>query len=263
MNDKAPSGKSLIGRMARLPLAVIPRQTVLPILGGKLRGKFWIVGSAIHRRRMGFYEYEKRKIISAEVRPNTVFWDVGANVGFYTLLASKPVGSGRVFAFEPAPRNLDYLRRHLKLNRLPNVEVLATAVSNGNGVSFFQIEETGFMGHPAAEGKIAVQTATLDTLVESGKVLPPDYVKMDTEGTELLALQGASQTFQRYHPVLFLATHGREMHTSSVRLLESWGYECRPLGSDDSGELRELIGRFRPPDDSAMTQYCICPAPNV
>ena len=212
---------------------------------GALRGKRWIVGSAIHRCWLGFYESEKQKLISREVQSGSVFWDVGANVGFYSLLASKLVGSGKVFAFEPAPRNLSYLRKHLALNRVANVEVLAAAVSDRNGTSSFEVEETGFMGRLSGEGGIRVPTATLDSLVDEGKVLPPDYVKMDIEGAELLALTGATRTFQRFHPVLFLATHGSNMESECRRLLELWGYDCRNMGPKPNNERGEIVARFR------------------
>jgi FkbM family methyltransferase len=214
------------------------------VLMGNLRGKRWIVGSAIHRCWLGFYEYEKQKLISREVRPGSVFWDVGANVGFYSLLASKLVGSGKVFAFEPAPRNLSYLRKHLTLNRVRNVEVLAIAVCDKNGSSRFETEESGLMGHLSGEGGITVPTATLDSLVDDGAVLPPDYVKMDIEGAELLALHGASRTFQRFRPVLFLATHGREVETECRRLLELWGYDCRNMRSKSNSDRGEIIAKF-------------------
>lgn len=236
-----------LGKIARLPLSLVPRGAVVRILRGPLRGKRWIAGSAIHRCWLGFYEYEKQKWVSREVRPNSVFWDVGANVGFYSLLASKLVGSGKVFAFEPAPRNLSYLRKHLALNRAANVEVLAVAVSDRNGTSSFEVEETGFMGHLSGEGSITVPTAALDSLVEAGKVLPPDYVKMDIEGAELLALRGASRTFQQFRPVLFLATHGREVETECRHLLELWGYDCRNMGLKSNSELGEIVARFRAP----------------
>ncbi len=236
--------KSAIRRIGRFPLAIVPRQMVVPILWGGLRGKRWIAGSAILRCWLGFYEYEKQEWISREVRPNRVFWDVGANVGFYSLLASKLVGSGRVFAFEPAPRNLSYLNQHLALNHATNVEVLPTAVADRNGTSSFETEETGFMGHLSVEGSITVPTTTLDSLVKEGKVLPPDYVKMDIEGAELLALRGASDTFQRFRPVLFLATHGREMHVECCRLLESWGYTCQFPSKSSAQDRAEVVARY-------------------
>ena len=233
-----------MGKIAALPLSVVPRAAVVPILYGSLRGRKWIVGSAIHRCWLGFYEHEKQRLISREVQPGSVFWDVGANVGFYSLLAAKFVGSGKVFAFEPVPRNLSYLQEHLALNRVTNVEVLAMAVSDRNGTSSFEIEETGFMGHLADEGRITVPTATLDTLVEEGKVLPPDLVKMDIEGAEVMALRGASRTFQRFRPVLFLAMHGREVETECRCLLKSWGYDCRNIGPESDSDLGEIIAKF-------------------
>jgi FkbM family methyltransferase len=238
LNDKA------LGKIARLPLSLVPRGAVVRILRGTLRGKRWIVGSAIHRCWLGFYEYEKQQLISREVRPNSVFWDIGANVGFYSLLASKLVGSGKVFSFEPALRNLSYLRKHLALNRVTNVEVLAMAISDRNGTSSFEIEETGFMGHLSGEGEITVPTATLDSLVEEGKVLPPDYVKIDIEGAELLALRGGSRTFQRSRPLIFLATHSRNLKDECCLLLESWGYEWRSFQDKSGSRLGELVAKF-------------------
>jgi FkbM family methyltransferase len=234
----------MLAGLAHYTLRLVPPTKSVRVLMGNLRGKRWIVRSAIHRCWLGFYEYEKQKLISREVRPGSVFWDVGANVGFYSLLASGLVASGKVFAFEPVPRNLAYLREHLALNRLTNVDVLPIAVSDKNGSSFFAIEETGFMGRLSAEGGITVPTATLDSLVEAGKVLPPDYVKMDIEGSELLGLRGASQTFQRYRPVLFLATHGRAVETECRRLLEAWGYDCRDVGPKSNGDRGEIIAKF-------------------
>jgi len=239
------SSESSIGKLVRFPLKLVPRTMAVPILGGKLRGTRWIVGSAIHRCWMGFYEFKKQQLIVREVLPNSVFWDVGANVGFYSLLASKLVGSGKVFAFEPAPRNLSYLRKHLAINRTKNVEILATAVSDRIGTASFEIEETGFMGHLSGEGSITVQTTTLDSLVEEGKVLPPNYMKMDIEGAELLALRGASHTFQRFRPVLFLATHGRQIKEKCCQLLDSWGYVWRNIQDESDGDLGELVAKYR------------------
>jgi len=233
-----------MGRIAVLPLSLVPRDAVVPILSGKLRGRRWIVGSAIHRCWLGFYEYEKQQWISREVRPKSVFWDIGANVGFYSLLASKLVRSGKVFAFEPVPRNLEHLRKHLVLNRVTNVEVLPIAVSDENGSARFQVEQSGSMGHLSGEGSITVQIATLDSLVDEGKVLPPDYVKMDIEGAELLALRGSSRTFQRFRPVLFLATHGRKVEIECRRLLKLWGYDCQNIGSKSDSDLGEIIAKF-------------------
>jgi FkbM family methyltransferase len=246
INARTLSSEGMIGKLARFPLKLVPREMTVLIPLGRLRGKRWIVGSAIHRCWLGLYEYEKQQVIAREVRPGSVFYDVGANVGFYSLLASSLVGKGRVFAFEPVPRNLDYLRKHLAINRVANAEVLALAVSDKVGTASFRVEPTGSMGHLSIEGDMTVSTATLDSLVQEGRILPPDYIKMNIEGAELLALHGARETFARYRPVLFLATHGRDVHRECCHLLESWGYECRRFQEGgDPGDLGGVVARSR------------------
>jgi FkbM family methyltransferase len=228
-----------MGRILRYPLRLLPPTLAIPIVTGRLRGKRWIVGSSLHRCWMGVYESEKQQSITRTVQPNTVFYDVGANVGFYTLLGSLLVGAGKVFAFEPLLHNLKYLRQHLALNHIQNVEVLEVAVSDENGAALFEVEATGSMGHLSHGGTVKVQTAAIDSLLEQGKILPPDYIKMDIEGAELAALRGAQRCIQQYRPQICLATHGREMHSQCCRLLERWGFECQilELTVDGFGEV--------------------------
>jgi FkbM family methyltransferase len=237
----ALSAERTLGRLARFPLKLVPPTAVLPILTGKLRGKKWIVGSGIHGCWLGLYEHEKQRQIAREVRANTIFYDVGAHVGFYSLLASVLVGSGKVYAFEPAPRNLAYLRQHLVLNCVANVDVLPVAISDRVGTASFCVDLTSYTGHLSGEGAFVVRTEALDSLVENGRIPPPDHVKMDIEGAELKALNGAQKTLQRYRPVLFLATHGRQVHSDCCCFLRSLGYECTMV--DHNGELRELVAR--------------------
>lgn len=234
------SSEHVLGRVLRYSLRLLPPTRAVPILTGKLRGKRWIVGSSIHRCWMGLYEYRKQRLISHAVQPNRVFYDIGANVGFYTLLGSVLVGSGKVVAFEPLPRNLGYLRQHLALNHIQNVEVLELAVSDENAGASFDDESTGSMGHLSGSGRIKVQTAALDSLLRQGRILPPDYIKMDIEGGELRALRGAEQCIRQYRPQVFLATHGREIHAECCRLLESWNFQCETFELADSG-LGELV----------------------
>lgn len=240
---KAFTAQRTLGKIIRLPLKLVPSSAVVPIMTGRLRGKKWITGSGIHSCWLGIYEYQKQRRVSHEVRPGTVFYDIGAHVGFYSLLASVLVGSGKVFAFEPLPRNLDYLRQHLALNHVTNVDILPFAVSDSTSTAHFRVEQTSFEGRLSSEGGIAVSTITLDSLVESGRILPPNYIKMDIEGSELQALQGARKIFQQHRPVLFLATHSRQLHNECCRLLESWGYACSPAGGDPLGELSEVTAK--------------------
>lgn len=110
----------------------------MPILQGPLRGKRWIVSSSTAGCWLGSYELDKQRRFATTLRPGHVVYDLGANAGFYTLLASKLVGrSGHVVAFEPLPENLAALRRHLELNGVDNVTVMDAAVwSSGGTVRF-------------------------------------------------------------------------------------------------------------------------------
>src|SRR5574341_673203 len=131
MNFSAISSNSGVGIALRYPLRWIPHERVVPVLQGRLRGKRWIVGASVHGCWLGSYEYDKQKRFVREIKKGDVVYDIGAHVGFYTLLASELVGpSGQVIAFEPLPRNLGYLHRHLALNSCKNVTVIEAAVGN-------------------------------------------------------------------------------------------------------------------------------------
>ncbi|MGH9419338.1 MAG: FkbM family methyltransferase, partial [Thermoanaerobaculia bacterium] len=126
--------RQLIGKMIRLPLRLVPRNAVVRIRSGELRGWRWIAGSSTHGCWLGTYEQHVQALFRKALRSGSVVLDVGANVGFFTLLASKLVGSsGHVYAFEPFPRNLYFLERHIHMNGLSNVTVQSIAITSQSG----------------------------------------------------------------------------------------------------------------------------------
>jgi len=248
MNFSGIRRETLLGRVLRFPFRWIPRDAQVRILQGPLRGKKWIAGSSNHGCWLGSYEYDKQKAFSAAVRPGSVIFDLGANVGFYTLLASVLTGrDGRVFSFEPLPENLALLRRHLALNAVENCVVYEAAVGASSGTALFAPGEsstTGHLasGHPDASGKgIAVRVVMLDELTGSGELPPPDLIKCDVEGGELQALQGAALTLAAAAPTLFLATHGAEVHQRCCGFLRGLGYILTPLDHAVIEGASELI----------------------
>lgn len=226
----------------RFPLRYIPPNVVLPVLQGKLRGYRWIAGSSNHGCWLGSYEFEKQRIIGQMVKQGTVAYDVGAHVGFYTLLFSRLTGpTGKVFAFEPFPLNIAYLRHHIALNHLPNVEVMEYAVSNSSGITSFLEGLNSSMGHIDADGNLNVLQVTLDELVKSRSVIPPHYIKMDIEGGEYKALLGAEAMLRAYHPIIFLATHGKEIHQNCCDFLIGLGYILKPITGDNLQTTNEIM----------------------
>ena len=234
MNISGISDKSLAGKALRFPLRLIPSDMVLPILQGKLRGFKWIVGSSNHGCWLGSYEHQKRKAFEKWVAEGSVVFDIGANAGFYTLLASVLVGpQGKVFAFEPLPRNLVYLKEHLRINGIKNVSVIEAAVADCAGIAHFDAGPNPSMGHLAADGCLTVRTLSLDEMVRSGELPPPDYMKIDVEGAEASVLLGAKSVLAALHPTIFLATHSKELHSTCCEVLRSLGYTVERLDQAD------------------------------
>jgi FkbM family methyltransferase len=199
----------------------------LPILKGPLKGRRWLVATRINFF-MGTYEPEQTAAFQQVVRPGSVVYDVGAHYGYYSLLASQLAGpSGRVIAFEPSPRNLSVLRRHIQLNHADNVTVLETAVSDHEGEARFDDRAGSGVGHLSPTGPITVRLTTLDALGE--RFPAPDVVTIDVEGAEEAVLAGGRSLLEHTRPAIFLSTHGAALRESCTRTLTGLGYHLREL----------------------------------
>ena len=246
MDFSGISRDSLIGRVLRTPLRLVPASAVLPILQGPLRGHRWIVGAGTHGCWLGSYEYSKQRLFAAAAKPGAVVYDVGANVGFYSLLAARRAGpAGTVVAFEPLLRNLLFLRRHLELNRVANVDVVEAAVSESTGLQSFSTEHHASMGRLATDGALQVRTVSLDDVVFKDGRPRPHLIKMDIEGGEAAALRGGRRVLEECRPTLFLATHGWEQHQACCELLRQLAYELAAIDGRPLDESDEIMARPR------------------
>lgn len=214
----------------------------MPVLLGPLRGSQWIKGSSDNGCWIGTYERSKQKVFAGHVRTGDVVLDIGAHVGFYSLLAARLVGeSGRVFAFEPFEANVAYLKRHIQVNHLENIEVMEYAVSDADGDVFMEEGATSTSGRIASSGSRSIRSVTLDSLSASGSIADPHMIKMDIEGGEYAALRGGEGLLRRCHPLILLATHGAEVHGQCCRFLESLGYRLSSLDARPVAETDELL----------------------
>lgn len=238
---------SLFGKILRLPLRLIPGGMVVRVLQGPQRGTRWIARATDHGAWLGTYEARKQERIVSSLGRGMTVWDVGANVGVYTLLAARYVGpTGRVTAFEPFPENVALLRRHIELNGHRQVTVVDKAVAGTDGeASFFPADsrEQGRLGQ--GSGGMAVEVLSLDTYWRSSGECP-DVVKMDIEGAEYDALSGAAMCLTKCRPRIFLATHGEEVHSRCLALLQQYGYDVSPLeATEDIRQAREVVATPR------------------
>jgi FkbM family methyltransferase len=218
---------SPVGKLLRLPLRVLPKRAVVPVLRGELRGMKWIVGSSTHGCWLGTYEYENQRLFASLVPANGTVYDLGANVGFYTLLAA--ARAKRVIAVEPLAENVAYLKRHLDLNGVCNVEVWPAAVADKEGHEPFAASGNRSQGRLGKAGP-AVRTVTLDYLCEICE--PPALIKVDVEGGEYRVLMGAEKCLSAHRPIILMSTHSVSLHRACVTLLTNSGYDVQQVGID-------------------------------
>jgi FkbM family methyltransferase len=241
MNLSAISRDSLVGKILRLPLRLVPSEMEVRVLQGTLRGKRWIAGASDHGCWLGSYEHEKQRRFAGMIVPGSTVFDVGAHVGYYTLIAAERAGpSGRVVAFEPLPRNLRYLHQHVRMNAYRNISIVDAAVAECSGQAMFAEALSPSMGHLAPSGSVPVRQVSLDHEIAAGALPAPDVVKIDIEGAEALALRGARHTLASRHPTIFLATHGADVHHECLTFLRSLGYSLSSLDDralDDTDEV--------------------------
>src|SRR5262249_35462499 len=144
----------------------------------------------------------------AAVRPGHTVYDLGANVGWFSLLAGRRVGAGgRVVAFEPDLQNAALAERNAARNGLANVTVVPAAVGDRDGWASFR-QEASIKGRLDEGGGLPVPLVSLDGWIESGRDAPPDVVKIDVEGAELGVLRGMERTLRELSPTLFVELHG-------------------------------------------------------
>jgi FkbM family methyltransferase len=211
----------------------MPDNLAVPILSGPARGMRWITGSATHACWLGTYEKDRQRRILEVLHTGDCFLDIGANAGFYSMLASRIVGAdGQVHAFEPFPGNVAYLNRHVELNRLANVSVWPIALSDGpERTMSFDTSINSCCGKLQAElsrhDGIKVDVASLDTLWERGTFPQASVIKIDVEGAEFSVLQGGRNMLNECRPVILLAGHGTAVQEQCCELLEGWGYRLQ------------------------------------
>lgn len=157
------------------------------------------------------FEPDELAMVKKLVKSGSVFFDVGAHIGVYSLIASRLVGSeGAVHAFEPALSTYEVLLKNISLNRVSNVVVNQIAVSEQTGeAELFLNLETGLnslgqtgRGNPAGTEK--VESISLDEYVARHKISPVNFLKVDVEGYEGHVLRGAQRLIEQEHDLTIL-----------------------------------------------------------
>ncbi len=163
--------------------------------------------------------------------PGAVVYDLGANAGFYAVIAARAVGSGgRVYAFEPTPELAARVRSNAALNSLDNLFVVEAAVSNQDGITEFNVSPSHVSNSirkrngPEDQSVTLVKSIRLDTFAAEHQ--PPDLLLIDIEGAEIEAIEGGLRTISRHHPVIMVEVHwlGRTFIDFFESVLKPMGY---------------------------------------
>jgi FkbM family methyltransferase len=200
------------------------RRRGLPVLMGPGQGLRLSVGDSTLLRVVSRVEKDSENVMLAHLRPGDAVWDVGANIGWFSLLAARAVWhAGAVTAFEPSATNAGWLERNAARNRL-QITVVRAAVSDVRGWARFDAS-TSLGGHLTSSGRDVVPTVTLDSW--AGEHGPPSFVKIDVEGAEVSVLTGGKRLLSSGRPVILCEAHGTQTEIAAV--LREHGYEVRAI----------------------------------
>ncbi|MCV0411906.1 FkbM family methyltransferase [Nitrosarchaeum sp.] len=150
----------------------------------------------------GYHEKTETKVVKKLVNEGDITIDVGANIGYYTLLLAKIVGSsGKVIAFEAEPRNFEILKKNVEENHFENVIVEKKAVSEKSGVVKFFIGEDSSTENQlfkpdVKHSEIEVESISIDEYLQD-KDIKVDFIKMDIQGSEPLVIEGMRKTIEK------------------------------------------------------------------
>lgn len=158
-----------------------------------------------HHARGNFYEPEELEIIRRWCPPDSVFCDIGSNIGNHALFALKFLRVRHLIAFEPNPVAIEVLRSNLELNGvlgLCDLRHLGKGLSDhaAEGLSMQVPDKNLGAGKMVADGG-ALEVIPGDVALDGEQV---DFIKIDVEGMELAVLSGLAQTFERWRPTMFI-----------------------------------------------------------
>lgn len=177
----------------------------------------------------GSSEEPVQEALAALLRPGCAFYDVGANTGFFSLIAARLVGTGgSVYAFEPVTENAVAVRKNSELNNFTNLKVFEVAVGRCCGSEELLLTDwdggstlsTSAVRTSEPVSKRTVRVVSLDEFIPAEHLRKPDLVKIDVEGVELEVLRGMTKTIAESKPILLYEVDDGKKETFDRRWKE-------------------------------------------
>jgi len=191
----------------------------------------------------GDVEPEVQAVLRKYLRPGMTVYDIGANIGFFSLLAARLVGTaGGVTAFEADPEMAARLRENVVRNQGAPIFVEEKAVWSSSSPVFFaradaEVSPDRGLGHVidndaerSAPGTIRVEAVSVDEYVRNSAA--PDFIKCDVEGAEVEVFRGAEKLLNERPPLILCEMHGNENRQTLLKVFTDGGYRCEPCGKN-------------------------------
>lgn len=178
------------------------------------------------------YEPFESSVVRTYLKPGMTVYNIGANIGYYVLLASESVGRrGTVYAFEPEPRNVELLKKNVAENNASNVKVCPSALGAERGTAMLSLSSTNSGDHRltaiADREHVSVPVTTIDDLIEAGYP-KPDVIIMDVQGSELDVVRGSIELLKSRSPLVIFT--------------EFWPEGLNERHANGASELLEILG---------------------
>ena len=169
---------------------------------------------------LGTYEPDLQAAARHFIQPGMTVYDVGANIGYISLIAANLNGpQGKVFSFEALPANIQRLQENIRLNQLESrISVQHAAVVDKGGKVTFYMHQSGAMGKAAGSAgrketyqqSIQVSGVALDDFAYKQQQPQPGLIKLDIEGGEGMALAGMPRILKEARPIFLIELHGEQ-----------------------------------------------------
>ena len=201
---------------------------------------------------LGTTEPLEQEVLGRYLKAGHVFYDIGANIGFYTVIGAHLAGEmGHVYAFEPFPEAIASVCKNVALNAFTNVTVEEAAVSDTEGFVRFALDEQSAKNKISKDGQTAsngdaakdapsieVRLLSIDTYRRATKARLPDVVMIDVEGAEVDVLRGMKETLRESRPVILCEVHwlGEKMEACFNELLKPLDYHIATYDGKDLPE---------------------------
>ena len=225
----------IIQRYVDIPISVHLYNIDWKVSVRLMRHMSWIFNSEFYEPRITSLILAIDKVIKPKI-----FWDIGANIGYYSWLLMSHNKDIEVVLFEPDSDNIQLLRRTIKCINLDKAQIIGKAVSDKNGNDIFLVDDISSMVGRVEEASkskhekaiyaryglsktVVVETIKLDSL--QGKLRPPDLIKIDAEGAEKRIIKGGIELIKRNHPILILECQYSPDRGEIVSMLGDLNYD--------------------------------------